>query len=178
MMRKYYIEGLEIKEKYRGFVRYMVAYSDAFSLIYFRYTENERQKMTTKRVKNTLKPFLLYSGRTLQWPGTETMDTRHIYQLALYRCHIDVLPALESVGCLWDWDYPKHPMDLCFYREGYAWFWSVTHEGMNMLYIDQPSMISELESVGLEFHYEGNAELSELYYDKRTIHEFPKLENS
>ena len=40
-------------------------------------------------------------------------------------------------------------MDLCFYKNGFAWFASSVHEHWNALYTDKPYMVTDLESLGL-----------------------------
>ena len=109
-----------------------------------------------------------------RWPGTITMDFRHIYNLRVYRINktnpksvFDILDALETAGSLWDWDYPEYPMDLCFYNNGFAWFASSAHEQWNALYADEPAGIAaDLESIGLQVSQDGDIAEGELFYDE------------
>ena len=85
-MKKYYLEDLNSKEQYCKFINYMVKNSDKFSLVYFKYSENEKVKSTAKEIGKLLKPYKIFSYNGNQWPSTVTLnENNHIYKIYLYK---------------------------------------------------------------------------------------------
>lgn len=177
IMKEFYVKGLEEKEIYRHFIDIMLAYSEAFSLVYYRKTGKEKERRSIKSIKKILEPHKIYSENVLKWPGTTILQKSQdqIYDLSVYRfvdTDWNVIDALENAKSLWAWDYPLLPMDLAFYREGYAWFYSTTHENINHLFLNLENnsnflSISDLESVGIKLVYKKDIEASSLYYDEK-----------
>ena len=173
-MNKYHVENFTSKSVYHDFLSLMLAHSDAFSLVYFQYDRNEEPHENVRRIMEALSPYEISNKDVTRWPGTITMDFRHIYNLRVYRINkinpivvFDILDVLETADSLWDWDYPKYPMDLCFYKNGFAWFASSAHEQWNALYTDEPAGIAaDLESIGLQLSQGGDIVDSELFYDE------------
>lgn len=149
----YFVDGCEKKETFRLFLRALLANSDAFSLVFFRYKENEKPTKTVSTLKKQLTPFLLNSRLVTEWPGTVVRNEQgYIYRMNTYKASIDVLPILETVETLWDWNYPKYPMDPCFYKNRYVWFSVSAHEHWNTLYLNTNynyPLVSDLESLGV-----------------------------
>ena len=170
----YFVDGCEKEETSHSFLSVILSYSDAFSLIYFRYRENEKLSKTASAIKKKLEPYKLFSQDVTEWPGTKTRNERgHVYRMITYRADIDVLPVLEEVATLWDWDYPRYPMDPCFYKKGYAWFAVSTHEHWNKLFLmEDPSfpLASDLESIGVTLFPGKTAKTSDLYYNNTIAH--------
>ena len=131
----------------------MLLKSESFSLIYFRYRENEKMKQKTRIIFSNLKKFKIYSKSTQKWPNTETQDTSHIYKFVLYRADIECLDILMQVTDIYGWDYPDAPMDLCFYREGYCWLSITAHEYMAYLYTDNREEVEELRNIGADLTF-------------------------
>ncbi len=167
----YYVEGCEIEEISHRFLRVILSYSDVFSLIFFRYRQNEKTSKSAAMIKKKLAPFKLFSQDVNEWPGTKTLNERgHIYRMITYRANIDVLPTIEEVATLWDWDYPLFPMDPCFYKNGYAWFSVSSHEHWNKLILGKgPSfpLISDLESIGVTLIPGKKVKCSDIYYNSK-----------
>ena len=149
-MNVYFVDHFSSKAAYHGFISYVGAYSDAFSLIYFQYSEKETPRPRVSAGRNALQPDLIYEEVVTCWPGTETKNEQgHVYLLRAYRRTFESLAALEIASSLWDSNYPDFPMDLCFYKNGFSWFASSVHEHWNALYTDKPYMVKDLESLGL-----------------------------
>ncbi|MBQ3424380.1 MAG: hypothetical protein IJH38_04190 [Clostridia bacterium] len=165
-MKSYFVEGCDSKELYQKLIRYMIAYSDSFSLTYFRHNRIERLKRTAKRIKEKLEPYKLYAKETTHLPSMETLNyNSHIYELTVYRASAEVVSVLEELDSLWQWDYPCYPMDLCFFKSGLAWFMSSAHEEYAILYTDDPGVINDLRDLGLKFSGVREAGEDELYRD-------------
>lgn len=149
-MKKYDIDGLQDHNKYTHFIDYMFGISDAFSLVFFRYKEDEKYSPTAARIKEKLERFKIYEKPTCAWGGTVTFDTRHEYLYSLYRCDIGAREILLSADNLFEWDYEKYPMDLCFFKEGYSFFSSTVHEHRAVLCTDDEKAIEDLTQLGIE----------------------------
>ena len=178
---RYCVEGCENKEISQRFLRAVLACSDAFSLIYFRYRTNEKYSEGVSRIKKRLDRFRLDSRDVTEWPGTRIISNEqgHSYRMVTYRVCMDILPILEEVDTLWDWDYPLFPMDPCFYKNGYAWFVVTAHEHWNMLYLERKvpcvPLASDLESLGVSLIPEKKVSASELYYHPYYLKKLNKL---
>lgn len=61
MIKSYYIDALNERLPYTKFIDYMVAHSDAFSVVYFKYHDSERTKKSTREMKKQLEPYKLFS---------------------------------------------------------------------------------------------------------------------
>ncbi len=53
-MKGYYIEDFSDEQTYFAFIHYMLAHSDYFSLLYFRYRENEKLRKIPQEIKKGL----------------------------------------------------------------------------------------------------------------------------
>lgn len=164
MISQYSVNNLDNPNSYLHFVKYMLLNSDCFSLIYFKYKKGEKNKKTTCVIKNGLSPFKIHSQDVHQWPGTISQDYNHIYRFVLYRSKLEAFKVLSLAEHLYDWNYPKFPMDLCFYKDGYAWFWSSSHEYWNSIYAETDKTICELKALGLTLDYIQKVNRSSLYY--------------
>ena len=149
-MKEFFVEDFKNTSEYENFVNYMLMHSDFFTLVYFRYRENEKMRQSTKIIYNSLKKYKLHSEYTKRWPNTETKDDEHIYKIVFYRSDPACQNILIRVKDLLSWDYPNAPMDLCFYKNGYCWLAVTAHERFACLYVDNDTEIKELESIGTE----------------------------
>ena len=166
-MKKYFMEVFKDKQKYRSFINYMVLHSDKFSLVYFKHSENEASKKSVKEIKTLLKPYKIYSVSGNQWPSMVTLnENNHIYNITLYKSSPDVENILTLTNDIFDWDYPSLPMDLCFYKDGYAWFSSSAHERFACVYIDSKETYSELIDIGADLCYAGDIDRSKLFLEQ------------
>ena len=57
----YYVDGCEEEKTSQLFLRVILSYSDAFSLIYFRYREDEALSKTASDIEKQLEPYMLFS---------------------------------------------------------------------------------------------------------------------
>lgn len=164
MIKSYYIDALSERLPYTKFIDYMVANSDAFSVVYFKYHDSERTKKSTREMKKQLEPYKLFSCNVYKWPGTETENAfGHIYRLAVYRCDEAVADILKTVDHLYAWNYPAFPMDLAFYRDGYAWFSSCAHEWLMWFYTNDVLAVEALAAQGLSVEEDGEKDIEKMF---------------
>ena len=168
----YYVEGLEIKTVWEQFLGNLLAYSDCFSLIYYKNYHNEKASAYTSEVRKTLSRLCIGSQIVNQWPSTTVYDrsSKHVYRMNTYRINMDymntILSVFARVGNLSNWDYPDYPMDPCFYQNGYAWFVTSTHEHLSVLYLEKGGngpLVSDVESIGVHLIPTGTVEEKDLY---------------
>lgn len=171
-MKEYYIEEFSSKEIYQAFIHYMFINSDSFSVVYFSYHEGEKKKKSVKEIAEALRPYKTYSKNVNEWPGTITFPEegmRHIYRLTIYKTAPEAEKELYKVSHLYEWHYPKMPMDIAFYKDGYAWFSCCAHEQLYFLYTDDETVIEELDKLGVKSVFSREIDKSKLYYNENAI---------
>ncbi len=169
-MKSYYVEDMTSKQIYCSFIDIMLKYSDAFTLVYFRYREDEKLKKSVREVKKKLAPYKIYSKNVNEWASMVTLNENdHIYRLTMYKSEEDTEEALYKANNISDWDYPKLPMDLCFFKDGYTIFASSAHEYENFLYTDNEELIKELSESGVQLIFQRNVDDSAVFFDEKAI---------
>ena len=79
-------------------------------------------------LQNTLKPFLIRSYESKEWPGTILLDDcACVYEYKL--CDDTAIILRNNAKSLFEWQQPEFPEDLCFMRKaGKPWLISISHE--------------------------------------------------
>ena len=168
-MKDFFIDAVN-HEQYRYFIDCMLEYSESFSLVYFKYSHTEPMRLSCSSVKKLLEPLVIYSEETLEWPGTKTLnEAGHIYLLTMYRADKSAARALYKAGGIFGWNYPKYPMDICFYKNGYAFFESSAHSCWDAIYTSDDCDLNELKRKGFIIRYNGMVDKSQLFYNDRSI---------
>ena len=167
----YYVDGCEQSKVWQLFQRILLAYSDAFSLIFFRYSTDEAWSQSVSGIYRDLCQYKINEQKVTEWPGTRVLGDRHIYDMVMYRIEgisFEIMDVLERVDTLWKWDYPDYPMDICFYRNGTAWFASSAHEKWNAFYLqsgdDNLPLVSDIESLGVKLEYKGKVTEDQMFH--------------
>lgn len=168
-MKQYDVEGLREREKYERFIEYILPLSDAFSVVYFQYRDSEKLSASARRIKDGLKKYKIYSKTTDSMPSMITEDHRHKYVYTLYKSDPAVKEILLSVENMYEWDYSKYPMDLCFFRNRRAFFVSSAHAHYADITIEDPGMKDALERLGIGLTFERNVTEDDLYYDEKAV---------
>ena len=179
---RYYVSGLEDKEKSRLFLAMLFAYSDAFSLLYYRRKENEKYSQNVQKIKEQLEQFRIGAEIVKEWPLTKQLDDNDpVCFFITYKTEIEAFSILEQIGCLWDFDYPTSPTDISFFKDGYCWFESCAHERINNLYLEkdrEDSLISNLRDIGVKMILKGQVSENKLFVNKKAIIRHGYEENS
>ena len=166
-MKSYYLEGLDNTDTYRSFVEYMIEHSNEFSVVYLRFSDGKLKK-SMRKIKEELKPFHLRRAETNVMPSMITLNGENgHYILTYYLADEKALPILKRVDSIMEWDYPKMPMDLCFFRDGYAWFVSSAHEGYCILYTDDPNTLEEIRGLGITTEYNEDIPTDKLFFSNK-----------
>lgn len=161
-MKVYLVDKMKNKETYNSFIRYMLLNSDFFSVVYYRQGTNMLFYKDFKEYKKGLEPFLLYAENVSEWPHTKTMGGEAVYRLMVYCADMKCYDILTRVNDIFEWSYPRAPVDLCFYRKGYCWFALTAHEKEAYLYTNNDKEVQELQKLGVDIEYWG--EKGDLFY--------------
>jgi hypothetical protein len=140
---------------------YLIEKSEFFSLISY---NNQNEPMTEECIdmRENLARLRVASERTTVWPGNSVTNIdRSSYYEIVYYSTTDKNPGdpdwderhtarmlLSPVENYCDWDFPRLPMDLCFYRNDLCWFSVVAHENLIAVYTDSEQEIKEILSIG------------------------------
>lgn len=176
-MRAYFYYGCELTgNSYQEFLRYALENSDAFSVVDFRYTDrNWPRKKSCKNVLDALRPYRIKKRNNAVWPNmyvdTESEFSMHNqqYTVMVYKTDPKVFDALCKPGSLFAWNFPKYPMDLCFYKNNKCWFSSIAHEEFVWLYTDSKEMVEELRRLGIPFDDGEEVDERTLFFEEYTI---------
>lgn len=97
---------------------------ESFSLVW---RDQFRFDNSAYEIKQALKPFLVSTVRTDEWPGTKLIGHEAIVRR--YRVSDESVKLLQTAGSLYSWLQPKLPEDLAFYVSGdVVWLASISHE--------------------------------------------------
>jgi hypothetical protein len=134
-----------------------------------KYKQNIIFKKSTEVFLKEINPFLVKSRcYPTIWPGVATVfDENTSVDINIYKICEEVKPYLYKAGGLFNWVYPYFPDDLSFFKNGYCWFYTVSHENYANIYVNNQQDIKNLLKLGIEFNvneYTGN-ELSPFYED-------------
>lgn len=177
-MKEYFVYEIKNKEVYDDFIQYMLEHSDFFSVIYFRNRKDSPLNKYLKEYKKILRPYILHAENTRKWPNTETWNGRSVYRIAFYYADMKCYDVLTRVNDIFEWHYPRAPMDLCFYKNGYCWFAFTAHEEMAYLYTNNEKEIQELRELGVMVEFsEDNARLFHYDLEKEMNHYRTKILN-
>lgn len=82
----------------------------------------------------------------------ENNSVFNVYYIThFYRLGNELKEYLLSNKNLYNWLEPKYPEDICFYKNGYCWLYSVTHEEICDIYCENEEEYEYLKSIGIEF---------------------------
>lgn len=70
---------------------------------------------------------------------------------------------------IFEWDDPQFPMDLCFFRNGYAWFAASSHERWDALYLDDRSIRDDLIALRAKLTRGDDIDERNLFHDEHAI---------
>ena len=165
-IKVYWMSEFSSKEAYDSFIEYMLSNSEYFSFVYFGYGLNPKMKAGMREISTDLKGYKVHSQKTLNMPGMISLDTDNTYKMTIYRSDPNVHKILTKENGIFEWDYPKRPMDLAFFRNGYAWFVSVSHEGYAYFITDDEKEIKHLMDIGVNIDDISEEDNSFLFYWK------------
>ncbi len=72
----------------------------------------------------------------------------HIYYIKMTK---EIQEEMLKKQSLFDWIFPTSLEDLCFFKDGYCWLYSVAHEEILDIYCENEEEYNYLKSIGVEF---------------------------
>ena len=155
---------------YENLLKYSLEKSDAFMLVYFSYKPDERMKKIARKIHDGLRTYKIKKRYNPIWPNTRSLNQfEHQYKIVFYRAEPASLDYLLLCSGLLDWEYPSYPMDLCFFKDGYCWFYTTPHEEYGYIYLEDENEMKILENLGVEFEYYDKLDNPDLFYEDYTV---------
>jgi hypothetical protein len=136
-------------ETYVALLQFALRHNSLFSLVW---REQLEFANSAHAIAETLRPTLVRTRRTDQWPGTQLVG--HFATVRLYRMSRAALPTLVSTEGLYAWLAPHRPEDLAFYlSEDIPWLGSIAHEQDAFIYsqaVDLHELSARVQGLKLE----------------------------
>ena len=143
-----YIKYSILEEKSIQILEYCLKYSDTFSVISnFKkpYSQIPPISMHDETIHTWESCLINYELGVKEWPGTITRDNHkvmYMYSSRKFRTTVYYLPNFFSAF------ENNLPEDICFYRDGKPWLFTVSHEKMAGLWDPTPKDIAFFDKVG------------------------------
>jgi len=68
-----------------------------------------------------------------------------------YRFSLELKDYLLTNDNLYKWNNPHFPEDISFFKDGYCWLSSITHENLYYIFCRNDREYKHLKSIGIEF---------------------------
>ena len=129
------------------------------------------QEKNTSELKERLKKYLVKEKHDSKWTVNEVFgknekeNNQYIFDICFYKICPEVEKfLLESVDSLYAFDPPYLPEDIAFYKDGYCWFYTVTHEERCDMDIESIEECKYIENMGIKLEkYETNEKDKDLF---------------
>ena len=108
---------------YEELLEFALDKADKFSLVWRNFAFDD----SAFRLIEDLQPWLLSDYSSSSWPGTEISGEKA--RVKTYEVNPQTIELLKCVSSVFEWQAPKYPEDLAFYRDKEVLFGSVAHEG-------------------------------------------------
>jgi len=108
---------------YKELLEFALDETDTFSLVW----RNFKFESSAFELIENLQPWLVSDYSSSSWPGTELFGEKA--RVKTYKVNPQTIEILNCVDSVFDWQAPKYPEDLAFYKGKEVLFSSVAHEG-------------------------------------------------
>lgn len=115
------------------------------------------QKKYTEELKERLKEYLVKEKHDSKWTVNEVCEKKekennqYVFDICFYKVCPEIEKfLLESVDSLYAFNPPYLPEDIAFYKDGYCWFYTVTHEERCDMYIESIEECNYIENMGIK----------------------------
>lgn len=108
--------------------------------------------------------------KTIDYYITEPSGDKFLYENVYYiNLTKEIKQEILNKSSIFDWCFPMALEDLCFFKDGYCWLYSVAHEEILDIYCENEEEFNYLKSIGVKFRFHHFIPLSEgerekLYY--------------
>lgn len=137
-----------LQEKSNAILEYCLKYSNSFSLISNLkrpYSQIPPVCAHNETISSWTDYLINYVIGIKEWPGTITRDNHRVmymYNSRKFRTSVYCLPNFFSAF------EDNLPEDICFYRDGKPWLFTVSHEKLAGLWDPTPRDIAFFDKVG------------------------------
>lgn len=152
---------------YKRLIDYLFNRSDAFMLVYFKYTQNEKLKPLTRRIKTGLAPYKIKIRHNTVWPTTISSD-KHYHDIVVYKTSLEARQYLDLIDHIFGWEY-YNPIDLCFFKDGYCMFAVTAHEEFATIYFEDDEDTSKISDLIEKYAEKEKFEKKWLFYEDYKI---------
>ena len=129
------------------------------------------QERCITELKEKLKKYLIKEKHDSKWTvnqvfvKNEKENNHYLFDICFYKICPEVEKfLLESVDSLYGFNPPYLPEDIAFYKDGYCWFYTVTHEKLCDLDIENIEESNYIENMGIKIEkYQINEKLKDLF---------------
>ena len=99
--------------------------------------------------------------------NTSVNRGKYLYDICFYKACSEIEEVLLSkVDSLYAFNPPYLPEDICFYKNGYCWLGTLTHEKSNFINIENKEDYNYFKKIGLKLRKESNENnKNERYYE-------------
>lgn len=120
------------------------------------------QEKSIGSLKEKFKKYLIKERHNPRWIGTEVyMNTnqgeslkykeQYLYDICFYRACPEIEEfLLHTVDSLYDFKPPYLPEDISFFKEGYCWLNTITHEKIGYIYIKDINEYKDIIDIGIK----------------------------
>jgi len=178
---KIVIEG----EIYEKLIDYALKECDAIMFVARKDGLNIQQlntlNKTLNNIQSKLKSALLKKRNGSYWVFTKVgysqlqistqkdeSNFNDLFEIYFYKTTSKIKQYLLTQRNLYRWLNPDYPEDLAFFKNGYCWLYSVAHEEICEIYVQNEKEYEYLKSIGISFaedHYIPTKK-EELYYEE------------
>lgn len=106
------------------------------------YYNNNTEKWLTKNVRNIIN--CKKNDNCLGNPNVYHSDTY------TFKLNEEIKSEILSKKSLYDWGYPDSLEDICFFKDGYCFLETITHENLCFIYCDDKEEYEYLKSIGIK----------------------------
>jgi len=131
-------------------------------------------------LKSEYKNFLLKSRSGSHWVFTKVgyeecelgrkdpPGYNELFEVLFFKASIEMETYMLKNKNLYAWLNPNYPEDICFFKNGYCWLYSVAHEKLCDIFCENEEEYEYLKSIGIEFFEENFSPTpkDELYYEE------------
>lgn len=130
---------------------------------------NETKNNVKKQFKNSILKtrncdYSIFSGISIHLPSRED----NVSEVQFYKFDDSLKEYLLTKKNFYSWCNPKFPEDVTFFKDGYCWLYTITHEEMCVIYCSDKKEYEEMKNMGIKF-YEKDFELipkEKIYFEK------------
>ena len=158
------------EEQYVATVHYLLQHSDAFQVVLSNHRIRSKLPASSRRFKEMLK-----HDRVGGWsktgdyslPLTEGTTAPGKYcTTAMFQVSEDSFSLVEQPMSFWNWMLPDYPEDLSFYRNGFCWFATCSHEQIIWFCAEREIAEKIISLSGIPFEKNGYCDENELFHEK------------